>query len=355
MSKDYYQILGVSRNASKDDIKKAFRHLAHKHHPDKGGEEAKFKELNEAYQVLSDERKRAEYDRYGRVFSEGGAGPAWDFSGFDLGDIFEDIFSAQGSTAPGWEDLFGFRERGRRVRRGRDISIDLEISFEEAVFGTERKVLLTKASFCENCQGSGAAPGSKTKTCPSCAGAGTVRESRRSFLGSITRAVECKNCSGQGTLPEKHCELCSGKGVRSRREEVVISIPPGIRAGEMIKLSSKGEAAAFGVAGDLYVKINVARHPVFTRGGDDLLMDLAIPLSEAILGSERTIGALDGNIKVKIPAGVDSVEFLKIRGRGVVTEDGRRGDLVVRILVKTPKRLSKKARELIEELKKEGI
>src|SRR3989344_3528977 len=334
MAKDYYDILGVSRNASRDDIKKAFRRLAHQHHPDKGGKERDFKEINEAYQVLSDEKKRAEYDHYGRGFC--------DMSGFDFGDIFEDLFNMGG--------------RGTRVKRGRDISIEVDVNFEESIFGAERKILLTKASYCSNCQGSGSAPGSKTKNCANCNGSGTVREAGKSLFGSFMRVVECKKCSGRGKIPEELCGVCRGGGVVRKREEIVINIPPGIRDGEMIKISGSGEVVFGGVAGDLYVRINVSKHPQFTREGENLIMDLAIPITEAILGSERTINALDGTLKVKIPSGIDSGETLRIRGRGVPASEGaRRGDLLILVSVKTPKHLSKKAKELIEELKKEGI
>src|SRR3989344_2256844 len=350
MPKDYYDILGIARNASKDEVKKAFHKLAHKHHPDKGGSEDKFKEVNEAYQVLSDDKKRAEYDRYGRVFSDGGfsagGGPAsgWDFdmSGFDFGDIFEDLFS------------FGGRGGGR-VKRGRDISIEVDLSFEESIFGAERKVLLTKTGFCCVCHGSGAAPGSKTKTCLTCNGAGTVKESGRSILGTFMRVVECKKCRATGSIPEELCRNCRGAGGMTKREEVSVKIPPGIRDGEIIKMSGGGEVVAGGIAGGLYIRVNVARHHLFTREGEDLVMDLAIPVSEAILGSERVINAIDGQIKVKIPPGIDSGEFLRIRGRGVPSDEKRRGDLVIRISVKTPKRLSPKAKKLIEELQGEGI
>ncbi len=351
---DYYELLGVSRNASSDDIKKAFRRLAHKYHPDKeGGNEKKFKEINEAYQILSDEKKRAEYDRYGRVFENGngGAGGGFDFSDwgrfadFDFGDIFEDFFG------------FG-AERGTRIKRGRDISIDVELPFEEAVFGTTRKVLLTKFSACLVCGSTGAEPHSAMKSCMACAGTGTVRQSRQSFLGALTSLRECKVCMGRGTVPEKPCRECRGAGVVKRSEEVQIAIPYGGQDGEMIKLSGRGEAVTGGIPGDVYVKIHVRPHSVFRREGHDLLMDLEIPLSDALLGAERAVGTLEEKLKVKIPAGIDSGEMLRVRGKGVPFSPppgGKRGDLIIRIVVKTPKRLSKKARELVEELKKEGI
>ena len=347
MSKDYYEVLGIARNASQDDIKKAFRKLAHKYHPDKeGGDEKKFKELNEAYQILSDERKRAEYDRYGRVFGDVGGGAAgFDFSNFsdvDFGEIFEDIF--------------GFESKGaRRVRRGRDIAIDVELSFEEAVFGAERKVLISKMGICEKCKGSGAESGSSLKTCDKCRGSGRVRESKQTFFGAFSSVRECAACKGRGSTPEKACSSCRGTGVLKQGEEIQIAIPAGIRDGEIIKMSGRGEAISSGITGDLYVKVHVLSHSVFKREGHELLMDLNIPVSEAILGSERIINTLDGKIKVKIPAGIDGGEVLRVRGKGVPYEDNHRGDLLIQVIVKTPKRLSKRARELIEELKKEGI
>jgi len=351
MARDYYEVLGIERGASKDDVKKAFRKLAHKYHPDKGGDEAKFKELNEAYQVLSDDKKRTEYDRYGRVFGDFSArgrgaygGDFSDFANFsdlDLGSIFE--------------DFFGFQEKGRRVRRGRDISIDAELLFEEAVFGTLRRVLLSKFSSCSRCGGKGAEAGSALKKCSSCGGQGVLREARQSFFGSFASLRECGSCNGRGEIPERPCPECRGAGVARRSEEIQISVPAGIHDGEMIKLSGRGETAPGGISGDLYVKIHVLAHKILRREGFDLLMDLEIALSEAVLGSERTIESLDGKLKVKIPAGIDSGELLKVRGKGVPLSDSRRGDLIIRVSVKTPKHLSAKARKLIEELKKEGV
>ncbi len=349
--RDYYEVLGIARNASQDEIKKAFRKLAHKHHPDKGGSEVKFKELNEAYQVLSDDKKRAEYDRYGRVFGAGG-GPAnqdfdFDFSqfnGVDLGDIFEDFFGMGGTG----------RGKAQRVRRGRDISIDVELPFEESIFGTERRVLINKSIYCSICKGSGAAPGTKSESCKKCNGNGTVRETRQSFLGSFSSIKECPTCLGRGNIPEKKCDTCRGSGIERGQEEIQIAIPAGIRSGEMIKMSARGEAVSGGLAGDLYVRIHVLPHEIFRREDRDLVMDLEIPLSDALLGADNIINAPDGQIKLKIPAGIDSGELLRVRGRGVPTES-KRGDLIIHVIVKTPKRLSKKARELIDELKKEGI
>jgi len=366
--KNHYDILGVSKSASKEEIKKAFRKLAHKHHPDKkGGNEAAFKEINEAYQVLTDDKKRSEYDRYGRVFdgasgstggqgsgfdgfsAQGGPASGWDFSGqggnagFDFSDIFEDIFG-------------GFNTGGGvRKRRGRDISIDLELTFEESIFGVERKVLISKLATCDKCRGGGGESGSGTKECPSCRGQGKVRETKRSVFGTFASVKECDNCLGKGKVPEKKCSTCGGSGVLKKSEEISIAIPKGIQNGEMIKLSGVGEAVSHGVSGDLYVKIHVLPHLVFTREGHNLLMNLDVKFSEAIIGVKREIKTLDGLIKVNIPKGIDSGEVLRARGYGVFYDSKKRGDLLIKVIVKTPKNLSKKARSLIDDLKKEGI
>ena len=352
MNKDYYNILGVSRGASQEEIKKAYRRLAHKYHPDKGGgDEQKFKEVNEAYQVLGNEKKRREYDRYGQVFGGQGAagqGEPWGFGGFDnaeinfdFGEIFGDFFG-------------GFGGGRRRQKRGRDISIDLELNFEEAIFGAQRKVLLNKVNQCRECGGEGAAKGTKKIKCGVCQGTGTVKETKRSFIGVFSSLSECGQCQGRGEMPENPCKECRGLGIVKSDAEITINIPPGINNDEMIKISGAGEMVIGGQPGDLYVKLHIKSHSVFRREGRDLLMDMDIPFSEAILGTEKTVNTLDGTIKVKIPPGVDSGEMLKVRGKGIPFERGR-GDLIINLRVKTPKRLSRKARKLIEELKEEGI
>lgn len=362
---DYYKILGVSRNASKDEIKKAYRKLAHQFHPDKNkGEDKKFKEINEAYQILSDEKRRAEYDTYGRVFSDGHSGhaggrPGWDFGGngfdfsgfsaggrqgfaFDVEDIFENFFG-------------GARSAGRGKKRGRDISIDLEIFFEEGVFGAERRVLLKKSAVCEMCKGTGAEPGSGTQKCEHCAGAGRVNEMKKSFFGTFNTIKECEKCFGKGEIPNKKCSNCKGLGVLLKNEEILVKIPSGIQNGEMIKLVGAGEAVMNGIPGDLYVKIYVASHRVFRREASNLVMDLDIKISEALLGSERDIKTLDGTLKVKIPAGIDSGEILRVRGKGIPYHQGGRGDLMIKVLIRTPKKISKKAKKIIEELREEEL
>lgn len=358
---DYYQVLGVDKKASKDEIKSAFRKLAHKFHPDKnGGDEKKFKEVNEAYQVLSDEKKRAEYDTYGRVFGggggPGGAGAGDGGFGFD----FSDLFRGGGGGAPDLEDLFegffgGGRGGGRGTPRGRDISIDLQVSFSEAVFGTSRKVLITKVGTCDTCKGSGAKKGSSMIKCEQCGGKGKITESRRSIIGSFTTERECGKCMGRGEIPKEPCPTCYGMGVLKKSEEMDIKIPAGMDEGEMIRLNGQGEAVSRGIPGDLYVKVHIEKHPVFRRDGNDITMDLNIKLTDALLGATYDVKTLDGNINLKIPQGVYHGEVLRIVGKGVPIEKNRRGNLLIRILIKMPSKISKKASDIVEKLKEEGL
>ncbi len=360
--KDYYQILGVNKSANKEDIKKAFRKLAHKYHPDKkNGDEEKFKEVNEAYQVLSNDQKRSEYDTYGRVFSGGGGGAGQQSSGFDGFDFSSGFGGFQG--AQGFEDfdlgdifgdLFGGSRRSGSAR-GRDIAIDVELSFEESVFGTNRSILIQKNSTCDLCQGSGADEGSEMIACPTCNGRGRVREARRSLLGTITTEKTCGVCYGKGKVPQKKCTQCQGTGVYRKEEEINISIPAGVEDGEMIRLSGMGEAIPGGNPGDLYAKVHVKKHSVFQRDKDDIRMDLNIKLSDALLGATYTIDTLDGKIDLKIPAGIGFNEVLRIRGKGVFQSKSKRGDLLVRVKITMPRKISKDARGAIENLKKEGI
>lgn len=358
-TQNYYQILGIENSASKDDIKKAFHKLAHKYHPDKaGGDEAKFKEVNEAYQVLSNDKKRAEYDAYGRVFSDG-AGPGYSAGG--------NPFEGFGGSASGWDgqggvefdigDIFSqfFEGRGGQARRGRDISIDLEVSFEESIFGTERKVLLAKRSTCATCTGSGAKPGTNLTTCPTCNGTKRIHETKQSFLGTFSAVRDCETCAGRGRVPAEKCPACHGAGVEKRQEEIVVKIPSGIQDGEMIRMVGMGEAISGGTSGDLYIKMHVKPHSVFRREGLNLVMNLNVKLSDAILGSEYSINTLDGSISVKIPQGVTHGEMLRVKGRGIPLERGRRGDLLIKLSITMPSKLSKKARDLFDQLRSEGI
>lgn len=354
--KDYYKILGVEKNASQDEIKKAFRTLAHKHHPDKGGDAEKFKEASEAYQTLSDEKKRQQYDTYGSAGPNqgfGGGQGGFDFSGFQGG------FGGQGFEGNiDLNDIFGdFFGGGRRqqARRGRDIAVDLEISFSEAVFGVEEKVRITKTSQCDTCNGSGAKPNSKMKECATCKGKGRIQETVRTILGSFAQERECETCHGSGKVPEEKCTTCKGAGVLRKEEEITIRIPAGIQNGEQVRLTGAGEAIQNGKPGDLYVRIHVQSHKVFKREGYNLVMTLNVKLTDAILGAEYPVETLDGEIKLKIPKGVSSGEVLRVKGKGVPYDGKKRGDILIKLEVKTPAKLSRAAEKLIEELKKEGL
>jgi molecular chaperone DnaJ len=363
MAKDYYETLGVNKGASKDEIKKAFYKLAHKHHPDKkDGNEAKFKEVNEAYQVLSDDAKRSKYDQFGSGYEDMGQGGyqqggfggfgGFDFSGsqggqdFDFGnlnDIFSDFFTG------------GMGGERREARRGRDISTEIQISFSESIFGVNRKILISKTSKCNTCNGSGAKQGTKMQTCKTCNGQGQIREAKRTILGTISSTKTCNECLGSGEVPKEVCSNCRGAGVLKKEEEISILIPMGIRNGEMIRMTGMGEAVKGGTPGDLYIKINVIPHSVFKREGNDLVMNLNLKLSDALLGVEYPIETLDGKINVTIPEGVSVNEILRVRGKGVPTSKTKRGDLLIKLNIKLPNKLSRKSREIIEQLKKEGI
>jgi molecular chaperone DnaJ len=351
MSKNYYETLGVQKSASKDEIKKAFRTQAHKYHPDKkGGDEKRFKEASEAYSVLSDEKKRAEYDSYGRVFSGGAPGGggygAQGFDGFDFGGVEFDLGDIFG-------DFFGGGARG--VRRGRDISIDIELSFKESIFGVERKILLMKTNACNTCGGSGAKSGSGMEKCTQCNGAGKIREAKRSFLGAVTTVRACEACQGKGQVPKEKCASCHGLGVKRSETEIPLGIPPGINNGEMIRLSGAGEVIQGGASGDLYVKIHVKADPRFIKEGNNLVTELSVKLSDALLGNSYSVPTLEDKVTVKVPSGVRFGEMLRVKGEGVAFSGGRRGDLLIRVKIDLPQKLSKNAEKLIDELRKEGV
>jgi len=367
MSKDYYDILGVKKGATEEEIKKAFRKLAQKYHPDKtGGDDKKFKEVSEAYAVLSDKKKRAQYDQFGSYTAgQGQGGGAGGFEGFDFSQFqngFGGGFQGGNFSFNGQEfdigDMFGefFGGNGRgKVRRGRDVSIDIELSFRESVFGAERRVLISKIGVCEECSGSGAKPGTKTKQCATCNGKGEIRETRNTFFGSFTSARSCPTCSGRGTVPETPCPLCHGEGVRKREEEIQITVPAGVENGEMIRMPGRGEASPGAPAGDLYVKLHIKQDARFMREGNNLATVLSVKLTDALLGAHYKLHTLDGEEKLSIPAGIAHGEVIRVRGKGVPYGRGSRGDMLVRIEIELPKKLSRSARTLVEELKKEGV
>ncbi len=364
MAKDYYNVLGVDKKASADDIKKAFRKLAHKYHPDKGGgDEAKFKEITEAYSILADEKRRREYDTYGQAFAGGsqGGGQGNPFAGFDFNNFQgfggQGVEFDMGDIFEGFGDIFGGRGgRGQsRTPRGRDVSIDIEISFKEAVFGVKRSVLIAKVGQCETCKGSGGKPGTEMDTCKTCNGAGKVHETRNSVLGQFTSVRACPACDGSGKIPKEKCPTCSGRGVMRREEEIHLNIPAGIDAGEMIRMPQQGEAVKSGMAGDLYVKVHVKSHPVFRKEGINLTMELPVKLSDALLGTTVTVETLeDKKLEVKVPPLTKTEETLRVRGKGVPYENTR-GDLLIHVTATLPKKLSSRAKKSIEELKTEGL
>jgi len=362
MSKDYYQILGIQKNASNDEIKKAFRKLAHKYHPDKGGDSAKFKEINEAYQVLSDREKREQYDRFGRVFENGQPGGAGDYTwawgqqgaqGFD----FEDL----GGLDEMMEEMFGFgggAKKRKDLKRGKDIQVDIEISLEETLRGKKKEISLTKFIKCQRCQGSGAEPGTNIKECFSCRGTGEVQQVKRTFFGSFTSFTVCPECKGEGQKPEKLCNVCRGEGRIQKEETFKIFIPAGVDTNQVIKIEGKGDAGKKGgKAGDLYVRIFVKKHSVLKRKGDDLYISVPLSYPQAVLGDEIEVPTLEGTkILLKVPAGTESGKILRISGKGIPNFSGYgRGNLYVELVVKIPKKISKKQKELLEELKREEL
>ncbi len=354
--KDYYEILGIQKTASKDEVKKAFRKLASKYHPDKKtGDEARFKEISEAYSTLSDDKKRAEYDTYGRSYAGGGAGgPQWGgfqggFGGqgveFDLNDIFENF-----------GDIFGGRGQGgaRRNSRGNDISVDIELTFKESVFGAKRTLRLMKNNTCVTCKGTGAKPQSEMTTCATCNGNGKIRETRQSILGQFATVRECSTCLGTGKIPKEKCADCSGVGIKRNEDTIDINVPAGIEHGEMIRMTGRGEGVRNGTPGDLYIKVHVQKHATIHRNDTTLESTLRVKLSDALLGATYGVETLDGTMDIKIPEGVKHGEILRIKGKGVPVGNSR-GDFHVKISIDIPNNLSRTAKKLVEQLRSEGI
>jgi molecular chaperone DnaJ len=359
--RDYYEALGVGKTASADEIKKAFRRLAVQHHPDKeGGDETKFKEINEAYEVLKDENKRKRYDQFGHVgvgtSAASGGDPFSGFSGFGggqggvhvdlgdlgLGDIFESFFG--GARASG--------SQHSRTNRGRDVETNVTLTFEEAVFGLELPISLQLDDECSHCKGSTVEPGHSMKTCPTCNGSGQEVRVMRTILGNIQQATVCSTCSGRGKVPEKVCTVCRGSGVERRKKDITIKIPAGINDGATIRLREYGEAARGGSGehGDLYVNVRVKAHKKFTREGDLILSDEAIPMAAAALGTELPVETVDGMVTLKIPPGTQPGTDFRLRDKGVPHINGKaRGDHIIRILVDIPRKLSRQQREALEQ------
>jgi molecular chaperone DnaJ len=354
MSKrDYYEVLGVGKTASADEIKKAFRKAAVKYHPDKdGGDEMKFKEVNEAYEVLKDAQKRQRYDQFGHAGvggsssgSYGGGNPFEGFSsqGFDfnfgdggLGDIFGQFFGG------------GQQQRG--PQRGRDVETQIQLDFEEAVFGVERELSFEMEDECSHCHGSTVEPGHSLKTCPTCKGAGQQMRVMNTMFGAVQQAVTCETCHGRGKVPEKECTVCKGRGTERRKQSIKLKVPAGVDDGATIRLKERGEAMANGPRGDMYVHIRVKAHKKFTREGDLILSEEHIGMVEAALGTEIDVATVDGKVRMKIPAGTQSGTDFKLSGHGVPhLRSERRGAHIVQIIVDTPTKLSKKQKDLLEQ------
>lgn len=361
--RDYYEVLGVGKTASPDEIKKAFRRLAVEHHPDRGGDEAKFKEVNEAYEVLKDSSKRQRYDQFGHAgvgssaASDGAGFGGFDFSGFGgqpgqqeyrfdfgdlgLGDIFGSFF---GGSMSG---------RARRENRGNDVETNIEITFEEAIFGTQKQLRINLEDTCQHCKGTTVEPGHELKTCEECKGAGQINRVTRTIFGNIQQAVVCPTCKGKGKIPEKECSVCHGKGTQRRTQEITLKVPAGIDDGATIRLREHGEAIANGPKGDLYVNVRVKPHKKFTREGDLILSQEHINMVEAALGTERDVETVDGPVKMKIPIGTQSGTDFKLSGHGVPHLQGSgRGAHIVTVVVDTPTKLTKEQTELLKKIQK---
>lgn len=373
---DYYEVLGVAKTATQDEIKKAFHKLAHKYHPDKGGDEKKFKEINEAYQILSDKQKRAQYDQFGRVFSaQGGPASGWEqpsgASGFnwawgpsrgagqgedvefdfsDLGDVFEEIFGGG----------FGGARRAKQKdkKRGKDIQVDIEMDLERTLKVSVEKINISKNTTCQRCSGSGGEPGTKIKECFSCRGTGQVQQVKKTIFGSYTTLTTCPECKGEGTIPEKPCNVCKGEGRVKATEEIEIRIPAGIDTNQIIRVEGKGEAGRKAASpGNLFVRVFIKKHPAFERRGDDLFIEKEIAFSQATLGDEIEMKTLEGtNILLQVPAGTESGKVLRISGKGIPHFGGYgKGNLYVTLKLKTPKKLTREQKKLMDELKKQGL
>jgi molecular chaperone DnaJ len=354
--RDYYEILGVGKDASDDEIKKAFRKQAIEHHPDRGGDEAKFKELNEAYEVLKDSEKRKRYDQFGHAgvgndtggggFNAGGfngfqgQSMNFDFGDLGLGDIFGSFFGG------------GQQQQQQRPSQGADVETNVDISFEQAVFGTEIELKLNLQDKCDHCDGTTVEPGYELKTCDECNGSGQVVRVQRTVFGNIQQALVCPKCHGAGKIPEKVCSVCKGSGTRVKTMKIALKIPAGIEDGSVIRLREKGQAIANGPNGDLYVNVRVKPHKDFTREGDLILSKEHVGMVDATLGTEIEVETVDGPVRMKIPAGTQSGSDFKLSNHGVPHLKGSsRGAHIVEVIVDTPRKLSHKQQKLFEEIR----
>ena len=371
MAKDYYEILGVSQSASKDDIKKAFRKLAHKYHPDKGkGNEDKFKEANEAYQTLSNEAKRKQYDTFGSSFEGAGAGASSGFEGFsgfgsqgfDFSQGFGSGFSESNFEGTPFEDIFSSifrgghtRSRANKQTRGQDIQIDLNLTLEDISIGVNKSINLRKLILCEHCKGNGAEYGSRLKICDTCRGTGTITQVHRILFGNIEQKITCDNCLGAGKIPEKKCSYCRGEGRKNENTQINLSIPAGVEHGQMLEMKGYGSAGIYkGSSGNLYIKVHIEPHKNFIRKGSAILYNANVPFTTLCLGGVITVPTLYGNENIKIPAGTQAGGEISINNKGLPKLGGwGKGNQIVKIKVTIPTKLSRNAQRLLEELKYE--
>lgn len=360
MAKNYYDILGINKSANQDEVKKAFRKLAHEHHPDKKtGNVDKFKEINEAYQVLGNEEKRRQYDQFGQTFNgagsqggrPGGNPFGGGFGGFNQGNVNFD-FGDAGDLGDIFGSFFGGGMGGRsQSSRGDDLQVEMAIDFKESVFGVEKFLDLSKQVVCDSCHGNGAEPGSKINACVTCGGTGRVVRLQQTILGNFQTQTVCPDCHGEGKKPEKKCNKCNGIGHVRGNEKVKVIIPAGISDGQSVKISGKGDIGDRGLAGDLYIRIKVREDKRFEREGDDILSQSHISLKQAILGDKIIVETVDGPVSLKIPEGTQSHTQFKLKGKGVThLRQYGRGDHLVEIIVDIPKGLSRSQRKLLEQI-----
>ena len=345
VKRDYYEVLGVTKSASEDDIKKAFRKLAFQYHPDRNkekGAETRFKEINEAYEVLSDAEKRQLYDRFGHAAMNGGA--SGDFGSYGFGTSFADIF----------EQFFGgttSQTRRASSQRGADIRYELTISFEEAVFGCQKEIEVPRWENCSACRGTGAQPGTQTQRCTTCQGTGEIRRVQQSIFGQFVNVMVCDRCRGEGKVITTPCATCRGQGRARNNRHVMVNIPAGVDDGINVRVTGEGEVSARGgTAGNLYVSLTVKPHPLFKRQGNDVIFELPLSFTQAALGAEVSVRTLEGETTIKIPAGTQSGSSFRLKGMGVpVVHSTARGDQHVIVKVVTPRNLNKRQQELLKE------